>query len=108
MSSEAIVDLYERHAADFDRDRSRTLRERTWLERFTAHVPPGGAVLDIGCGMGEPIGRQLRNAGFGVVGVASSPSMLRLCETRFPDGQWIEADMRQLELCRRFDGLLAW
>jgi len=108
MSSEAVVDLYERHAADFDRDRSRTLRERAWLERFTAHVRPGGTVLDIGCGMGEPIARHLRNAGFRVVGVDSSRSMIRLCETRFPDGQWIEADMRQLALGRRFDGLLAW
>lgn len=108
MCHDSIVDLYERHARDFDRDRGRSLQERAWLDRFLGHVRPAGVVLDIGCGMGEPIARYLLEAGFGVVGIDSSPSMIEMCRTRFPGSEWIVGDMRQLELERRFDGLLAW
>ena len=50
-ASTAITSLYERHARDFDRDRSRSLQERAWLDRFLGHVRPSGTVLDVGCGM---------------------------------------------------------
>jgi SAM-dependent methyltransferase len=104
----SIIGLYERHAHAFDRDRSRELQERAWLDRFLAQVRPGGTVLDIGCGMGEPIARYCLEAGFEVVGIDSSPSLIALCRTRFPQSEWIVADMRQLALNRRFEGLLAW
>jgi cyclopropane fatty-acyl-phospholipid synthase-like methyltransferase len=108
MCWEAIVSLYERHAADFDRDRSRRLQERAWLDRFLAHVRPSGTVLDIGCGMGEPIGRHFLEAGLSVVGIDSSDAMIAMCRARFPKAEWNVADMRRLSLGRRFDGLLAW
>ena len=108
MCSDAIVDLYEAHAHDFDRDRSRSLQEKAWLNRFLKHVRPSGVVLDIGCGMAEPIARYILEAGFRVVGLDSSPSMIELCRSRFPASEWIVGDMRQLELDRRFDALLAW
>ena len=65
-------------------------------------------MLDVGCGMGEPIARYVIERGFGVVGVDASPSMIERCRARFPDSKWLVADMRELELGRRFDGLLAW
>jgi hypothetical protein len=34
--------------------------------------------------------------------------MIELCRERFPDSEWLVADMRKLELPRRFDGVLAW
>ena len=108
MSWDAIVDLYERHARDFDQDRSRKLQEKAWLDRFLRHVRPSGVVLDIGCGMAEPIARYVLEASFRVVGVDSSRSMIEMCRARFPDSEWIVADMRELRLERRFDGLLAW
>lgn len=108
MSSETIIELYERHARDFDRDRGRLLREKGWLDRFLSHVPRSGSVLDAGCGMGEPIARYMIGAGRQVVGIDSSPSLIRLCRSRFPASEWIVADMRQLALGRRFDGILAW
>lgn len=55
MPHNEIVGLYERHARDFDRDRSRSLVEKAWLDRFLAGARPGGTVLDVGCGMGEPM-----------------------------------------------------
>jgi ubiquinone/menaquinone biosynthesis C-methylase UbiE len=108
MSSNDIIGLYDRRAAEYDRDRSRRLLEKRWIDRFLRHVPTGGTVLDIGCGMGEPIAGYVLGLGFEVVGVDSSPAMISLCRTRHPQGEWLVADMRELDLARRFDGLVAW
>lgn len=108
VCKDAVIDLYERHAQAYDRDRGRSLQERPWLDRFLSHVHPGGTVLDVGCGMGEPIDRHLIERGFQVVGVDASPSMIELCRARFPASEWVVADMRELELGRRFAGILAW
>jgi SAM-dependent methyltransferase len=105
---ERIVGLYEENAAAWDRQRGRDLHERAWLERFAARLPEGGSVLDIGCGMGEPIARWLIERGFRLTGVDSSPSLVALCRERFAEARWHVADMRTLALAERFDGLIAW
>lgn len=108
MSSNEIIGLYGRHAAAFDAARGRSLFERAWLARFLALIPPGGRILDLGCGMGEPIARHLIAAGHPVTGVDSSPGLLALCRARFPEQDWHLADMRGLDLGLGFAGLLAW
>lgn len=108
MCEGGVAGLYERHAHVYDRERDRSLQERAWLDQFMACVHPGGTVLDVGCGMGEPIARYLIEHKFRVVGVDASPSMIRLCRTRFPQSEWYVSDMRELDLGRRFDGVLAW
>ncbi|MGE4047958.1 MAG: class I SAM-dependent methyltransferase, partial [Acetobacteraceae bacterium] len=106
--AERIIPLYDSYAAEWDLTRSRHLSERAWLDRFCALLPAGGSVLDLGCGMAEPIARHLIEAGYRVTGVDASPAMIALCRQRFPDQDWIVADMRGLALGRRFDGILAW
>lgn len=108
MCKDTVVELYERHARAYDRDRGRSLPERAWLDRFLAHVPPGGTVLDVGCGVGEPIARCLIDRGRRVVGVDAAPSMIELSRALFPNAEWHVADMRELALGRRFDGIVAW
>jgi cyclopropane fatty-acyl-phospholipid synthase-like methyltransferase len=108
VCKDPVVALYERHAQTYDRDRDRSLQERAWLDRFLSHVGPGGTVLDVGSGMGEPLARYLIDHGFGVVGVDASPTMIARCRARFPNSEWVVADMRELELSRRFEGILAW
>ncbi|MDB5453558.1 MAG: hypothetical protein JWO33_2136, partial [Caulobacteraceae bacterium] len=92
--AEAIVELCARRAADWDKDRGRDLFERPWLDRFLAHVPEGGTILDLGCGMGEPIARYLIERGRRVFGVDSSPGAIELARARFPEHDWLAADMR--------------
>ncbi len=59
MSSAAneIVGLYERHAGAYDEARGKSLFEVPWLDRFLGVLPLKPAILDIGCGSGEPIAR---------------------------------------------------
>jgi SAM-dependent methyltransferase len=106
--AERIVDLYERHAREWDADRGRSLFEKPWLDRFAALLPPGASILDLGCGSAEPIGRHLIERGFHLTGVDSSPTLIGLCRARFPDHAWTVADMRTLALGQAFHGLMAW
>ena len=105
---ERIIGLYEENAAAWDEARGRELQDREWFDRFIALLPVGGSVLDLGCGSGEPVARHLIESGYRVTGVDSSPSLIALCRKRFPGQQWVVADMRELDLGRRFDGILAW
>jgi SAM-dependent methyltransferase len=108
--SERIVGLYERHALEWAGDRGRLGRfmEKDWLDRLAALVPPGGTILDIGCGFGKPMAAYLLAKGFSVCGADSSPTMISLCHQNFSAGEWIVADMRTLSLARRFEGVMAW
>lgn len=107
-SADSTKDVYERQAATYDAQRSRALFEARWLARFTRCLTPGGRVLDVGCGAGEPIARWFRTEGFRVTGVDFSSAMLEIARTRFPSGDWREADMRRLDLGETFDGIIAW
>lgn len=106
--AECIIDLYERHALAFDAARSRDLFERFWLDLFSDLLLPRAHILDLGCGMGEPIAHYLIDKGVAVTGIDSAPTMIDLCRSRFPAQEWIVADMRDLSLDRKFDGILAW
>jgi SAM-dependent methyltransferase len=110
MAHERIIGLYERTASAWDEARrgGPSPPERPHLDAFAAALPPGGSVLDIGCGGGIPVARDLIATGLVVAGIDSSSALIALCKERFPEGQWQVADMRALDLGRRFDGLLAW
>lgn len=105
-----IVDLYDRRAADWVADRGRVLTEadRIWLDRFTARLQPGDAILDVGCGSGRPMAAALIERGFRVTGVDSSANLIAHASTDLPEGRFLQADMRTLDLGETFAGVLAW
>ncbi len=101
-------DSYNRVAERYDATRDRSLFEKAWLDRALADVSPGGAVLDLGCGAGEPIGRYLCTQGYALTGCDFSPAMLALFAACCPTAQVVEADMRQLDLRQRFEAIIGW
>jgi trans-aconitate methyltransferase len=110
--ADRIIGLYRRHARAWAAARGsrqgNRLMEAGWLDRFLSLLPPRPAVLDLGCGTGEPIGRYLTDQGCDLTGVDSSPEMIAMCEGHLPEQTWRIADMRSLSLGRVFDGILAW
>jgi SAM-dependent methyltransferase len=106
--ADGIVDLYERHAREWDSDRGRDLFEEPWLARFLSLMDGGASILDVGCGSAEPIARYLIEQGCRVTGVDSSPTLIEMCRSRFPSEEWIVGDMRAMEVAREFSGILAW
>lgn len=111
--ADQIIGLYRRHATAWTTARKATARgprliEHLWLEAFTALLPPGATVLDIGCGSGLPVARHLLGQGLIVTGVDSAPEMIALFRQNLPDQLAHVADMRSLALEQRFNGLIAW
>ena len=108
-AAEDITALYARHSAAWDRARGPEARiEAGWLSRFSALLPPGGRVLDLGCGTGRPLGAWLLARGFRVTGVDASAPAIDLARERLPSGDWRCGDMRGLDLGETFDGVMAW
>lgn len=105
---ERTREIYDRQAENWDAGRSREFFERGWFLRFGACLPPGGRVLDLGCGAGEPVAAWLAAQGFGVTGADFSGAMLSIARSRVPGGDWRRIDMRALDLPDRFDGIVGW
>ena len=107
--SATIIPLYDRHADAWHRRRSaHASLEEAWLTRFSAGLPDGAGVLDLGCGTGQPMVRWLAQRGFAITGVDSSAAMLAHARALQPAQEWVQGDMRTLALGRRFAGVLAW
>lgn len=72
-------------------------------------VRPGGAVLDLGCGPGDPVTRILIEAGLAAYGVDASTTMVAAFRERFP-GVPVECNSveRSDFFGRKFDGVIAW
>lgn len=108
--AEEVINFYSRNASAWvrDRDAEATLYEQPWIDRFKAIIPAGGTVLDLGCGSGTPIASNLISAGYTVTGVDASPEMVAFFRERQPSATVHLADMRTIDLHRRFNGILAW
>jgi SAM-dependent methyltransferase len=103
-----LAELYARHARRFDAFRTGSRMELPYLERIASLSPPSGAVLDLGCGSGEPIARFFVEKDYRVTGVDAVLEMLAICRERFPQMTWLREDMRRLDLAERFDVVIAW
>ena len=107
-AAEEIIGLYRRHAQAWAQARGTRFPERHWFDRLAALLPRSAHVLDIGCGSGAPIALYLVKRGYTVTGVDGSPEMVGMFTANLPDQPALVADMRQLDLGRTYDGLLAW
>lgn len=103
-----LARAYDAIAAWFDGTRTRMLIERPYLDLLCAALRPGAAVLDLGCGTGEPILRFLVERGFAVTGVDASAAMVAIARRRFPAVPLLVGDMRGLALAQAFDAVIAW
>ncbi len=67
-----------------------------WLRRFAALVPAGAAVLDLGCGNGLPVARELAGR-YDVTGVDLSPVQVGRARALVPLARFVCADMTEVE-----------
>lgn len=79
------------------------------LDDFLALLPAhSGALLDLGCGAGEPVAKTFVEHGWEVTGVDFSASMLALAAREVPAMQTILADMREVAFAAgQFDAITA-
>ncbi len=101
------LERYDRFGWDYEHHVPTDDRERTWYERFARRT--GGPVLDLACGTGRLLG-PIASAGFEVVGVDLSQTMLDLARQRIAELptavrqriQLLRQDMSRFRLVRRF------
>lgn len=85
---------YDRLAdAYLDRFGLSAVRQR-WLNRLAAALPKkGGRVLDLGCGAGIPVARDLAMLGHYVIGIDGSPEQIARARRNVPGACFAVADM---------------
>jgi ubiquinone/menaquinone biosynthesis C-methylase UbiE len=103
-----VYQTYENIAGWYDQQRSRDLFEKAWLDKAIALLPQEPKVLDLGCGMGEPMVPYFVEKGCEVTGVDSSDKLIALAKKRYPEIEFIISDMRNLDLKKKFDLVIAW
>jgi SAM-dependent methyltransferase len=64
-----------------------------WLTELRERLPAGAAVLDLGCGSGLPVARDLTAAGRHVTGVDISEVQIRRARELVPAAEFLRADV---------------
>ena len=78
------ADAYEQHAMEFLRVRDRSTIGACMVERWARSLRPNDKLIELGCGGGYPVTRELVAAGLRVWAVDASPTLIAAFKTRFP------------------------
>jgi SAM-dependent methyltransferase len=79
------------------------------VREWASTLPRGAAVIDLGCGSGIPITRELVIQNLNVYAVDASPSMVNAFRRNFPKiPVACESVQESLFFIRRFDAVLSW
>jgi ubiquinone/menaquinone biosynthesis C-methylase UbiE len=70
---------------------------RGWINDLIARLEPGSRVLDIGCGSGVPVARELTAAGHHVTGVDISEVQIQRARELVPQAEFVNADAITLD-----------
>ncbi|MBP9777980.1 MAG: class I SAM-dependent methyltransferase [Rickettsiaceae bacterium] len=108
-NKDKVYEDYEKIADWFDNVRMRDLSfEKPYLDLVASHTKKAGKVLDLGCGMGEPVTKYFIDNGFQVTGVDGSINMIEKAQRYLPQAKFYVQDMRDLKLQEKFDAIILW
>ncbi|MCT4635547.1 MAG: class I SAM-dependent methyltransferase [Rickettsiales bacterium] len=108
MNETNVYKSYEKIASWFDKHRCRDLFEKPYLDMVIDNIKPNGKVLDLGCGMGEPIGKYFIDNGYQLTGIDGSKKLIDIAKSRFPNTEFLVEDMRECNLDQEFHAIIAW
>jgi SAM-dependent methyltransferase len=84
---------YDFLASEFQENYFKRQRVEKAFQQWLSEIPPGGAVLDVGCGHGNPVIGILLQAGHKVTGIDLSPQMLERARRQYPMAGFIEGNL---------------
>lgn len=91
----------------YRRDDDRPPEHVAWTAALNQRLPPAGAVLDLGCGCGIPVSRDLHQLGHNVTGVDVSDVQVARARKLVPEARFIRADAAAITFdCASFDAIV--
>lgn len=88
---------YDAVAVRYDEWSEGATKYRSWLTELGERIPAGASVLDLGCGSGLPVARDLAAAGCHVTGVDISAVQIQRARELVPDAQFLQADISAVD-----------
>jgi SAM-dependent methyltransferase len=88
---------YDAVSVRYDEEYGGETKYAAWLGELGTRIPAGGAVLDLGCGSGLPVARDLTAAGYRVTGVDISEVQIRRARQLVPAASFLRADICAVE-----------
>lgn len=106
--SDSLIEIYNDFADTYDQNRGLFDMSEVFNSFFQTLNAAPGALLDLGCGAGEPFARMFVDRGWQVTGVDFSPRMIELARRYVPEMQTLCADMREVDFeAESFDAVTA-
>jgi 2-polyprenyl-3-methyl-5-hydroxy-6-metoxy-1,4-benzoquinol methylase len=100
---------YDAASFRYDQEFGGETKYRAWLCELRERIPPGGTVLDLGCGCGVPVARKLAEAGYRVTGVDISDVQIRRARELIPQAEFVRADVTAVEFSpASFDAVVSF
>ncbi|MGW0845558.1 class I SAM-dependent methyltransferase [Streptomyces sp. NPDC002787] len=101
MTSEDPKDLvrrgYDALSLRYDEAYDSDTKYQSWVASLNARLEEGSRVLDLGCGSGVPVVRDLAAAGHRVTGVDISEVQIRRAQELVPQADFIRADATSVD-----------
>lgn len=103
-----LRESYDRFAAIYEKQRGEFDMIELFERFFTGLEVENGALLDLGCGAGEPFSRWFLERRWRVTGVDFSSEMLALARRYAPGMQTVQSDMCDVDFAENsFDAIIA-
>lgn len=108
MPPDELAQQYNQIAAKYEQARSASSFGLDYVKRFIALLPVHPTVLEIGCGPGVPVTKQLVVGGANLLAIDISENMIERAMINVPEAAYQKADITKWEAMTQFDGIIAW
>lgn len=77
------------------------------FNEFCKKIPKNGKILDLGCGPGIPVTKELVKRKFKVTALDFSKNMIKIAKKNVPQATFVKNSMTKINYENEFDGIIA-
>jgi len=103
-----VEDGYDKLAEQYAETRTLNPNNKSYIDLLATMIPKNSHVLDLGCGPGVPITKELAKH-FNVVGIDFSQNQIELAKKLVPEAEFYKMDMTKMSFApNSFDGVFSF